>query len=61
VHRLASGQGRLPLVVGEHSDILDALDAADGERAAARLDFHLERAPTIMESLIAVHEKYFVD
>ena len=27
VHRLASGQGRLPLVVAEHRAILDALDA----------------------------------
>jgi GntR family transcriptional regulator, rspAB operon transcriptional repressor len=61
VHRLASGQGRLPLVVVEHADILDALDAGNADRAAERLDFHLERAPTIMESLIGTYEKYFVD
>jgi GntR family transcriptional regulator, rspAB operon transcriptional repressor len=61
VHRMASGQGRLPLVVVEHADILDALDAGNADRAAERLDFHLERAPTIMESLIGTYEKYFVD
>jgi len=61
VHRLASLQGRLPQVIVEHRDILDALDAGEAERAAERLDYHLERAPTIMESLIATHEKYFVD
>jgi DNA-binding GntR family transcriptional regulator len=61
VHRLASGQGRLPLVVVEHGKILDALDGGNADRAAERLDFHLERAPTIMESLIGTYEKYFVD
>ena len=61
VHRLASMQGRLPQVIVEHRDILDALDAGEVERAAERLDYHLERAPTIMESLIGVYEKYFVE
>jgi DNA-binding GntR family transcriptional regulator len=61
VHRLASIEGRLPQVIVEHRNILDALDAGDGERAAERLDYHLEQAPTIMESLIGVYEKYFVD
>ena len=61
VHRLASGQGRLPLVVVEHGDILDALDAGDPERATERLDYHLERAPAILETLIGSHEKYFVE
>ena len=41
--------------------ILDALDAGDAERAAERLDYHLERAPAIMETLIGVYEKYFVE
>jgi GntR family transcriptional regulator, rspAB operon transcriptional repressor len=61
VHRLASGEGRLPLVVAEHGAILDALDAGDPKRAAERLDYHLERAPAIMETLIGSHEKYFVE
>ncbi len=61
VHRLASGHGRLPLAIAEHSDILEALDAGDAARAAERLDYHLERAPAIMESLIGSHEKYFVE
>ena len=61
VHRLASAQGRLPLVIVEHRAILDALDEGDPERAQASLDYHLERAPTIMETLIAKHDKYFVD
>ena len=61
VHRLASLQGRLPQVIVEHRDILDALDAGEAERAAERLDYHLERAPTIMQSLIGTYEKYFVD
>jgi GntR family transcriptional regulator, rspAB operon transcriptional repressor len=61
VHRLASMQGRLPQVIVEHRDILDALDAGDAGRAAERLDYHLDRAPTIMESLLGVYEKYFVD
>jgi DNA-binding GntR family transcriptional regulator len=61
VHRLASMQGRLPQVIVEHRDILDALDAGEAERAAERLDYHLERAPAIMESLLGVYERYFVD
>ncbi|HXT05607.1 MAG TPA: GntR family transcriptional regulator [Roseiarcus sp.] len=61
VHRLAALQGRLPQVIVEHRGILDALDAGEPELAAERLDYHLERAPTIMASLIATHDKYFVD
>ena len=61
VHRLASGVGRLPLVIAEHGAILDALDRGDPERAEERLDYHLERAPAIMEALIGSHEKYFVE
>jgi DNA-binding GntR family transcriptional regulator len=61
VHRLASGGDRLPLVVDEHGAILDALDGGDCERAVERLDYHLERAPAIMETLIGSHEKYFVE
>jgi DNA-binding GntR family transcriptional regulator len=61
VHRLVSGVGRLPLVVAEHGAILDALDGGDRERAEERLDYHLERAPAIMETLIGSHEKYFVE
>ena len=61
VHRLASGVGRLPLVIAEHGAILDALDGGDAEQAVERLDYHLERAPAIMETLIGSHEKYFVE
>jgi DNA-binding GntR family transcriptional regulator len=61
VHRMAAVQGRLPLVVREHQAILDALDAGDREGAEASLDYHLERAPSIMETLIGAHDKYFVD
>jgi DNA-binding GntR family transcriptional regulator len=61
VHRLVSGVGRLPLVVVEHGAILDALDSGDPKRAAERLDYHLERAPAIMETLIGSHEKFFVE
>ncbi len=61
VHRLAGGQGRLPLVIHEHRAILDALDAGDGERALSSLDYHLEQAPSIMETLIGTHDRYFVD
>ncbi len=61
VHRLVSGVGRLPLVVAEHGAILDALDDDDPKRAEERLDYHLERAPAIMETLIGSHEKYFVE
>jgi DNA-binding GntR family transcriptional regulator len=61
VHRLAAIEGRLNQVVVEHRDILAALDAGDAKRARERLDYHLERAPSIMQSLIGVYEKYFVD
>ena len=61
VHRLAAVQGRLPLVIDEHRAVLDALDDADSVRAEACLDYHLERAPAILETLIGSHEKYFVD
>ena len=61
VHRLASGVGRLPLVIDEHGAILDALESGDSSQAAERLDYHLERAPAIMETLIGSHEKYFVE
>jgi DNA-binding GntR family transcriptional regulator len=61
VHRLASGVGRLPLVIAEHGAILDALESGDSSQAAERLDYHLERAPAIMETLIGSHEKYFVE
>ncbi len=61
VHRLASVQGRLPKVIVEHRAILDALDEGDPERARAGLDFHLERAPAIVETLIEKHERYFID
>ena len=61
VHRMAAVRGRLPLVVEEHRAILDALDAGDRKGAAASLDYHLERAPSIMETLIGTHDKYFVD
>jgi len=61
VHRLAATQGRLPQVIVEHSDILDALDVGAADRAAERLDYHLERAPTLMQSLIGVYDRYFVD
>lgn len=61
VHRLASAPGRLRLVVVEHGDILDALDARDPARAAECLDYHLERAPAILETLISSHSQYFVE
>ena len=61
VHRLAAGQARLPLVLDEHRAILDALDARDGVRALARLDYHLEQAPAILETLVRTHERYFVE
>jgi DNA-binding GntR family transcriptional regulator len=61
VHRLAAGEGRLPIVIAEHEAILDALDGGDRERAVERLDYHLERAPAIMETLLGSHEKYFVE
>ena len=61
VHRLAAGQGRLPMVVVEHNSVLDALDAGDRQGAAERLEYHLERAPSILETLIGTHGKYFVD
>jgi DNA-binding GntR family transcriptional regulator len=61
VHRLAAGQGRLPLVLVEHRAILDALDAGDPDRAASSLDYHLERAPSIIDNLLKSHERYFVD
>jgi DNA-binding GntR family transcriptional regulator len=61
VHRLASGQGRLPLVLVEHGAVLDALDAGDSDHAAERLDYHLERALIIMETLIADFKEYFID
>ncbi|WP_158818058.1 GntR family transcriptional regulator [Methylocapsa sp. S129] len=61
VHRLSAVQGRLPKVIAEHGAILDALDASDCEGALARLEYHLEQAPTMLETLIGKHEKYFVD
>jgi DNA-binding GntR family transcriptional regulator len=61
VHRLASSQGRLPLVISEHQAILDALDAGDAASALASLDFHLEQAPRIMETLIGRFDRYFVE
>jgi len=60
VHRLAAVQGRLPLVIGEHRAVLDALDAGDAARALERLDYHLERAPSILDTLIGTHDQYFV-
>lgn len=61
VHRLASSPRRLRLVVAEHGDVLDALDARDPARAVARLDHHLEQAPAILETLIGSHQQYFVE
>jgi DNA-binding GntR family transcriptional regulator len=61
VHRLAAVPGRLPMVIAEHIAILDALDAGNCEGALARLEYHLEQAPTMLEILIGKHEKYFVD
>jgi DNA-binding GntR family transcriptional regulator len=61
VHRLVAARGRLPLVIDEHRAVVDALDEGDADRAEARLDYHLERAPAILETLIGTHEKYFVD
>ena len=61
VHRLAAVPGRLPLVVVEHGAILDALDAGDPSRAAERLEYHLERAPAIMQTLMGTYPRYFVE
>jgi DNA-binding GntR family transcriptional regulator len=61
VHRLAAVPGRLPKVIAEHGAILDALDAGDRDEALARLEYHLDQAPTILKTLIGSHEKYFVD
>jgi GntR family transcriptional regulator, rspAB operon transcriptional repressor len=61
VHRLAGGQARLPLVLDEHRAILDALDARDAEHALSRLDYHLEQAPAILETLIRTYDRYFVE
>jgi DNA-binding GntR family transcriptional regulator len=61
VHRLAAGEGRLPLVIEEHRAVLEALDAGDADRASARMDYHLEQAPTILQTMIARYDKYFVD
>jgi DNA-binding GntR family transcriptional regulator len=61
VHRLAAVPGRLPMVIVEHNAILDALDVGNREGALARLEYHLEQAPTMLEMLIGKHEKYFVD
>jgi len=55
------GWAACPSFIAEHSAILTALDGGDRERAEERLDYHLERAPAIMETLIGSHEKYFVE
>jgi GntR family transcriptional regulator, rspAB operon transcriptional repressor len=61
VHRLAGVPGRLPMVIAEHNAILDALDVGDATGALSRLEYHLERAPTMLETMVGTHEKYFVD
>jgi GntR family transcriptional regulator, rspAB operon transcriptional repressor len=61
VHRLAAVRGRLPMVIAEHNAILDSLDSSDAEGALERLEYHLERAPTMLETMIGTHERYFVD
>ena len=49
------------MVLDEHRAILDALDARDCERALARLDYHLEQAPAILETADRKHDRYFVE
>jgi DNA-binding GntR family transcriptional regulator len=50
IHALDHGD-RLERVLAEHDDIVEALDAGDGERALAALDRHLGATHALLEAL----------
>jgi DNA-binding GntR family transcriptional regulator len=60
VHRLAAAEGRLPIVIVEHSAIVEALDDGDEAAAAARLEYHLDRILAQLDTLVGQNGRYFV-
>ncbi len=61
VHRLAVIEGRIPAVVREHSEVIDAIDAGDGEHALAAMDLHLDMVMTLLDLLIERNSNYFAN
>lgn len=55
IRRLFGDADRLPVVVREHSAVLDALDAGDTEEAISRLEYHLDK---IFEMVAQLRERY---
>ena len=55
IRRLFGDADRLPVVVREHSAILDALDAGDTDEAIGRLEYHLDK---IFEMIAQLRERY---
>ncbi|MEX0954082.1 MAG: GntR family transcriptional regulator [Rhizobiaceae bacterium] len=52
--------GRMLVVLGEHSDVLDAIARRDAERAVARMDLHLNRLKLDISVFRDMWPDYFV-
>lgn len=61
VHRLAAVAGRRPIVVEEHRAVIAALDAGDAALARDRLEDHLDRILTLLDTLVGRNQRYFVE
>ena len=55
IRRLCGDADRLPVVIEEHTAIVDALDAGDAELAVARLEYHLDK---IFDMITDLRERY---
>jgi DNA-binding GntR family transcriptional regulator len=61
VVRLFGDPDRLPVVVAEHTAIIDALDARDGDEAVRRLEYHLDKIFHMIEQLPERYRPYVTD
>ncbi len=59
--RLFGSPDRLPLVIEEHTAIIDALDDGDAAEAEARLVYHVDRAFVLLDQLPERYRRYVVD
>ncbi len=50
-HRLFGNKDRLPVVLQEHTGVIDALDAGEVDRAAHRLEDHIDKVFTLIDHL----------
>lgn len=59
-HRLFGNKDRLPVVLQEHSGVIDALDAGDIDLAAQRLEEHIDKVFNLIDRL-PEHFRRFVE